>query len=419
MKSLGAPVSHGGNIPSALSDIAASQAKLAAIESWIKTGTVASLTQALTDPNGMIAVAGALSSDVALLQASQPTNARLTDFATVVTNVAASIASVGAQIAAGTVTIPAVLVTLQNNIETVVVAALKSAAAFYGAAVATDIQKNGCPGTSALISAFQNAYNQASFSVTVPATGAYDAATQSALDEVLPGQGVACPVLPPPLPPPGPTGPTGPTGPGGGGSTSVTGPTGPGPGPGPTGPAGPTGSTAASSAGWWVVGAVALGAAGWAIYRMNQPRKNPIARALTVSRHPTAGPREVARALGVSRSAAAHMIRLARTEQGHPYRAPRYRGAGASHRENPAMERPFLLEARWYSPTTHEVYHYTTIQVEAGDQKAAYEKARQVMIRHKVPFRLGPEPMALVPVVDRDSHKWGRGYKPSHERVLR
>jgi hypothetical protein len=426
MKSLGAPISQGPGIPGALADVAAIAAALPGVEALLLSGVLADVAKALNDPNtGIFATSASLVSDMAVLSAAQPTNVSLASYVSGANGTANAITSTAAQLTAGTLKMKDVVSSISDAIEAQVVLASRAVAAFYGAAVMADVAKNGCPGTPALVTAFQNAYNAASFKQSpssIPVTGAYDASSQAAMGVVLPGQPNACPPAPPL---PGPTGPTGPTG---GGTTSVTGPTGPtgstggwgqtggGFGPGPTGPSG-----SSSNAAWWLLGAAAVGAAGWMIYRSNRSTtmKNPIDRARAVMRHPEASPRQVAQTLGVSRSTAAHMIRLARVEQGHPYRAPRYRGEDHSYRRNPAVERPFLLEARWYSPTSHQTYHYATIQIDADDLKAALEKSRQVFARHQIPFRIGSEPMVLVPVSDRARHSWGVGYKPSHERVLR
>jgi hypothetical protein len=156
-----------------------------------------------------------------------------------------------------------------SDVQAIIQNALSSVVTLYGANLLDDIKTNGCPGSPAVVNGFQTAYNALvpDLYSTLPMSGVYDAATQAALDNVLPGQAIACPTAGggglPPLPPITKVCPVG-TMPGAGGTCVAVTPV----------VAGSGGAASSNTALYVAGGALVLGGLAWWMYA-NRAKRNP------------------------------------------------------------------------------------------------------------------------------------------------
>lgn len=91
-------------------------------------------------------------------------------------------------------------------------------------------------------------------------------------------------------------------------------------------------------------------------------------------------------------------------------------------RENPVSKgqllmRPYLFEAVWISPHSHETYHYCIVDVDADNLQAAEWKAEQVLKKHGKKPWMGKARVTLRSI--GPVHRWGTGYKPGRNAILR
>ncbi len=80
-------------------------------------------------------------------------------------------------------------------------------------------------------------------------------------------------------------------------------------------------------------------------------------------------------------------------------------------------ERPFLLEAVWYSPHSRSVYHHETIDVDARSLEEAEAKAYAVLLMHRKSTQVLGERVGFRQVGKR--HRWADGYEPAKKPILR
>jgi hypothetical protein len=348
---LGAPISiqQGGGNPagtatptSATTDIQGAPATLATLQGLIQSSDPTAIAQ-------ITKFAGTLGEDVSALAQAYPANTSLGTYATAAKGQAESIVNLLLQTPAGTTITGNSGTLITTALTAAVTASQKTLAAYWGSVLTAHVTANGCPVETGLVNLFQLSYNAAGFSQTIPVTNVYDAATQAALNEVSPGQGVPCPastVVPAPAPAPGQTVPP---------AIVVVNPQAAAAAPAPTNVP-------------LVIGAVAaVGVVGWFVY-----------------------------ATMFAKAASAALENPRRRSRRNPV-------------EFITGESAYLLEAKWFSPSTNTFHHYATIEVFASSLRDAYAKAREVMIRNRIPFRIGDEPMVIA-----QSRAVGRS-----ERILR
>jgi hypothetical protein len=428
---LGAPISiqQGGGNPagtatptSATTDIQGAPATLATLQGLIQSNDPTAIAQ-------ITKFAGTLGEDVSALAQAYPANTSLASYATAAKGQAESIVNLLLQTPAGTPITGNSGTLITTALTAAVTASQKTLAAYWGSVLTAHVTANGCPVETGLVNLFQLSYNAAGFSQTIPVTNVYDAATQAALNEVSPGQGVPCPastVVPAPAPAPGQTVPP---------AIVVVNPQAAAAAPAPTNVP-------------LVIGAVAaVGVVGWFVYATmfakaaSAALENPISR--LVWRRPSGAGRGSETTQAILPGGSGYIIEpegrgysltfftsaphryvplgQSRTLEGAKNAARRHSDPPKMSYENPRRrsrrnpvefitgESAYLLEAKWFSPSTNTFHHYATIEVFASSLRDAYAKAREVMIRNRIPFRIGDEPMVIA-----QSRAVGRS-----ERILR